>query len=200
MTHRPDKAIDMLRAARRLPGAGTHPLIGMSDPERLAEPFAALDALPRGAIMILRPAYSLPARHTRFYHRKARTRNQILLISSSARGQTFEIAEGRHLPEQACYRRHLDLEWLSAAAHGEKALVAAARAGARLVLISPVFATASHIGGRSLGVVRLAQLVSRARQLGLMPYALGGITAIAQVQRLCDTGICGIAGIGFLQA
>lgn len=198
MRDKPDKARDMLRQARRLPQASASPLIGMSDPARLADPLKALAALPPGMILILRPASALPDTLIRNCQRKARSKDQRLLLSSSAKGQTCLLADGRHLPERACYHRYRDS--MSAAVHGEKALIAAARAGAQMVLISPVFATKSHMGGRTLGVARLAQLVTRARALGLMPYALGGITTCAHIRRLGDTGISGIAGISFLQA
>lgn len=188
----------MLRGAQSLPRASTRPLIGMSDPVRLADPLMALAALPRGMILVLRPATPLPVSRIRDYRRMARRRNQSLFISSAAQGSAFPSADGRHLPSRACYHHYQGV--LSAAAHDEKALIAVARAGAQRVLISPVYATASHICARPLGVVRLAHLATRARQLGLMPYALGGITTLSQVRRLRDTGISGIAGISFLQA
>ncbi|MGB6086354.1 thiamine phosphate synthase, partial [Parvibaculum sp.] len=75
-------------------------------------------------------------------------------------------------------------------------LAAAARVDA--VLISPVFPTESHPGGKTLGLIRLAQLARHARSLNLKPYALGGIITPTHISRLSGTGVEGVAGIGFL--
>ncbi|MDE1174896.1 MAG: thiamine phosphate synthase [Parvibaculaceae bacterium] len=111
---------------------------------------------------------------------------------------------GCHLPEWALRRfgsmvKNLPAHLLvTAAAHGERAVIAAARAGVDAVLISPVFATASHPGGKSLGVIRFARLARQARSLGLGVYALGGTGSPASIRRLGGIPISGIAGIGFL--
>lgn len=85
---------------------------------------------------------------------------------------------------------------VTAAAHSERAVVAAARAGVDAVLISPVFATASHPGAKTLGVVRFARLARLAAEKGLRVYALGGVTP-GLVRRLAGTGTYGMAGISF---
>ena len=61
-----------------------------------------------------------------------------------------------------------------AKAHDRAELVAARRRGARLVFVSPVFATASHPGASALGRVRWGLLV---RGAGVPVAALGGMTA-----------------------
>ena len=63
--------------------------------------------------------------------------------------------------------------------------------GADAVLVSPVFPTASHPGGRTLGLLRFARLARASR---LPVYALGGISAASQ-RRLKNLPIAGIAGI-----
>ena len=60
-----------------------------------------------------------------------------------------------------------------AKAHNRTELVAARRCGARLVFVSPVFATRSHPGATVLGVVRFGLLTRRAR---VPVAALGGMT------------------------
>ncbi len=67
----------------------------------------------------------------------------------------------------------------TAAVHNACQLRQAAKAGFKTVLISPVFASNSHPGGRGLGVVRARALALTARQLGLSPLALGGLSHAA---------------------
>jgi thiamine-phosphate pyrophosphorylase len=88
---------------------------------------------------------------------------------------------------------------VTAAAHSEPAIVAAAKAGVEAVLLSPVFPTASHPGGATLGVVRFARLAHLAASLGLFVYALGGVTDGAKIRRLAGSGASGIASIGYFR-
>lgn len=60
-----------------------------------------------------------------------------------------------------------------AKAHDRAELIAARRRGAKLVFVSPVFATRSHPGARVLGRVRFGMLV---RGCGVPVAALGGMT------------------------
>ena len=103
-------------------------------------------------------------------------------------------ADGVHLPQRRASKvaalKALHPHWLvTAAAHDECSAAAAARMGADAILIAPVFATASHPGGGTLGVVRLAAIAGKARPAG---YALGGIDA-GTVRRLTATQLSGIA-------
>lgn len=61
-----------------------------------------------------------------------------------------------------------------AKAHDRAEIVTATRRGARLIFVSPVFATASHPGAPALGRVRYGLLVRGAR---VPVAALGGMTA-----------------------
>jgi thiamine-phosphate pyrophosphorylase len=54
-------------------------------------------------------------------------------------------------------------------------LIAAKRAGFGGVLISPVFATASHASAQPLGVARAVPLLRAAQAMGMRAYALGGM-------------------------
>lgn len=74
----------------------------------------------------------------------------------------------------------------TAAIHNLRELHQAAKAGFRTVLVSPVFASQSHPGGRGLGVTRARALARAARQLGLSPRALGGLSPAA-LRRLNGT-------------
>lgn len=193
-------AVAMKRAADRLNPHATLCLIGMSDPERQADFAAALDRLPQGAMLILRAAGRIAPDVVRDLHRKARTKNCLLLVSASGERGSFPLADGRHLPERLATHPYRNQKIICAAAHSEAALYAAARSGAQMVLISPVFRTKSHAGGKALGVTRLAQLTRLANALGLLAFALGGIETPAHARRLTGTGIDGIAGISWLQA
>ncbi|CAN5429707.1 hypothetical protein BH10PSE12_BH10PSE12_37780 [soil metagenome] len=62
----------------------------------------------------------------------------------------------------------------SAPAHSLCEIRAAERAGADIVLVSPVFSTRSHPGAPVLGRVRFGQLARQARRPVI---ALGGMTA-----------------------
>ena len=88
-------------------------------------------------------------------------------------------ADGLHLPSWMVRRgdvwgRRRKPGWvITAAAHNETELTRALRVGADAALLSPVFATASHPGALSLGVIRFAQL---AASTAIPVYGLGGIT------------------------
>ncbi len=196
------KARAIHRAVSYLSGArGRIALIGMTDAARLPDPQMALDALPAGCALVWR-AYDAgtTAANLRRLTARARARNCVLLIAGEPRLSHRLGVGGLHLPEHMLGRRYAEnFGTITAAVHSEAALQAAARAGANAVLISPVFPTASHPGAPALGVVRFAALARRARALGLVPYALGGIGAEDDVRRLSGTGVAGIAGIGFLQ-
>ena len=81
---------------------------------------------------------------------------------------------------------------VTASAHGRAQLIAAARAGADLVFLSPAFATASHPGTRPLGPVRWAGM---ARSSPIPVMGLGGITGRAQYRLGASC-----AGIGAIEA
>ncbi len=183
------------KAACRLP-----PLLLLTDPVRLRDPRPLLPRLPPGAAVIFRPyGIAEPARLGRLYLRACRRRRILFLVAADVALARRIGADGVHLPEymagSRAWARRARPGWLvTAAAHSPAALRRAAFAGADAALLSPVFATASHPGGRSLGVLRFARWC---RASPLPVYALGGITA-ANARRLRGSGACGIAGIGGL--
>lgn len=165
----------------------------MTDDTRDVDWAEAVAALPRGAAVIVR-------------HRDPRAREGLarrLRAVALARGVKLLIAEdehlavrvradGLHLPQKRAGRvraikaRHP--RWLvTAAAHD----AAAARVPADVVILGPLFPTASHAGAPALGIVRFAQIAREARRV----YALGGIDA-ASARRLAGLRIAGIALIG----
>lgn len=201
----------MLRAARALSaGRAPVPLIAMTDAARAPDPEAALRRLPRGAALIWRAYDGEPERdELRRLTSLARRRGILLLVAGAPHLAARTGIVGLHLPERELRRprsgpymipRFLPAPGLAltAACHSQIAIRRAAAAGVDAVLISPVFATKSHVGARPLGLLRFASLARLAVSLGLAPYALGGITAEAQARRLMGTSATGIAGIGFL--
>ncbi|MFN3435907.1 MAG: thiamine phosphate synthase, partial [Sphingomonas sp.] len=73
-------------------------------------------------------------------------------------------------------------------------IVAAIRAGADAVFVSPVFATRSHPGSRPLGIARFGLMI---RGLQTPVIALGGMNA-RKARALRPMGIHGWAGIDAL--
>lgn len=186
-------------------GPGRRPdlpaLILMTDEVRLANPEAAVGALPRGSAVILR--------HYRANDRRqmaarlagiCRRRGLKLLIASDIRLALEVGAQGVHLPEYLARRlaghrwgrRRSRPDWLiTVAAHSLGAVQRARRLGADAVLLAPVFHTASHPDARPLGPLRFSAWAGASR---VPVYALGGVTA-ANVRRLAASGAAGIAGI-----
>lgn len=76
-------------------------------------------------------------------------------------------------------------------AHDRAEVTAGVRAGADLILISPVFPTRSHPGERTLGIVRAAML---ARGVPVPVVALGGVHR-GNLRRIKYAGFFGWAGI-----
>ena len=127
----------------------------------------ALARLPRGSGVVFRDRSA--DRRQRLRRVRAVARARRLLLSVSGGGRPNEVL---HLGSVRGQRRHRGM--VTASAHSTIELVAARRAGAMLVFVSPVFATASHAGQTPLGRVRFHQL---ARQAKLPVAALGGMTA-----------------------
>lgn len=143
----------------------------------------ALARLPRGSGLIFRH-YHLdgPKRLARFraLRRIANARGHMVVLADSALTAREWGADGIYGAPRALWPRRAGLLYL-ATAHDLTELGLAARLGADAALLSPVFATRSHPGGRVLGAVRFRLL---ARQSRLPVIALGGMTA-ARARTLC---------------
>jgi thiamine-phosphate pyrophosphorylase len=189
----------LAREARRLNVRHGDPrlpaLVLMTDDERTANWSAAIEALPAGAAVILRHRDAeVRAALARLLKPICRVRRVKLLIADDMALAQRVGADGVHIPEARNARlaaaKAAHPNWLvSTSAHSERALVNARHAD--MVLISPVFETASHVGRRALGVVRFAAIARRVRGA----YALGGIDATS-ISRLAGLPIAGIALIG----
>jgi thiamine-phosphate pyrophosphorylase len=174
-------------------------LVLMTDGRRLPDPAAAVMTLPADAMVIFRH-YEDPDREAKAAALLAlcRRRRVPLLVAGDWHLAARLGADGVHLPEAlasagAAIRRRRPWR-VTAAAHSEAALRRAADAGVDAVLLSPVFATQSHPGARTLGPRRFARLV---RQVDVPVYALGGVDRTT-APRLLGSGAVGIAAIGGL--
>jgi thiamine-phosphate pyrophosphorylase len=190
-----------LKGARGAGRAATVPAcILIAERARLPDPEPAIGRLPRGSAVILRDYGALDrAAHAARLVRLCRSRRLRLLVAGDGRLAVAVGGHGLHLPERAAcsgdrrWRLWRKPGWLvTAAAHSPRAAALARRAGVDALLLSPVFATASHPGAVPLGPLRFAAWARAAR---LPVYALGGITALT-TRRLAGGGAAGIAAIG----
>jgi thiamine-phosphate pyrophosphorylase len=182
--------------------------LALTDPLRAPDPFALLATLPQGAGLIWRAYDAAPSREAlQGLARAARRKHVTLFVALAPEAGRRARFHNRHLAEHQLEIPYTDHVWLrarrgachiavTAAAHSERAVMAAARAGVDAVLISPVFATASHPGAATLGALRFAALARLARKLGIEAYALGGVTDPGKIRRLTGSGATGVAGIG----
>jgi thiamine-phosphate pyrophosphorylase len=181
------------RARRRLPL-----LLFLTDPDRAPEPWRAAERLPRGSAVVFR-AFGRPDAIPAGLKLKAvaHRRGLRLLLGADPALAAAIGADGVHLPQRLAHRagalRRAHPGWIvTAAAHSRPAVLAAARAGACAVLVSPVFESRSPSAGRPLETARLAALV---RASGVPVYALGGVDA-KSARRLIGTGAAGLAAVG----
>jgi len=173
------------------------PTLWLMTDERVAEAdlLRAIARMPRGSAVVVRH-YGLagPERRALFdrLRRAAHRRGLCILLAGEARQARDWGADGHHgrSPARSCRPG-----WLhSAPVHDHRELVRAERAGATLVMISPLFATRSHPGARPLGPARFTALAGAARTPVI---ALGGVHLrhIGLVRRLGAAGIAAIDGL-----
>jgi thiamine-phosphate pyrophosphorylase len=142
----------------------------------------ALKRLPRDSGVVFRH-YELPDRERRAMLRK-------VTVAAHRRGLTVLAAGGLVTP-QGTHNRKPQRGLYSRSAHSRRDIVAAERAGADFVFVSPVFATRSHPGARGLGMARFGLMIRGAR---VPVIALGGMN-MRRGRTLRQFGIHGWAGI-----
>jgi len=180
---------------RRIPS-----LFFLTDPERTPNPAKVMATLPAGGAVIYR-AFGSPAAEAqgRALRRLARARGLVFLVGADAGLAARLAADGVHLPERLMrlaprLRKARPLWLITTAAHGPRAIAAAARLRLDAALVSVVFASASASAGAPLGAVRFASMARNAR---LPVIALGGVNA-GTARRLERSGAAGLAAIGGL--
>jgi len=194
----------LARAAAQLNAQSRHTnlpsLVFLTDDDRTPDPLPAIAALPRGALVIIRARD--PARRRDLAHTAARLAQKhglMLSIAGDASLAAEVSADGLHLAESEIekagrYRSANPSRLLTAATHSAHAVVRAHLAGVHAVLLSPIFATASHPDRAAFGLSRLRTI---ARTSPIPIYALGGIDA-ENVDQLKNIPLAGIAAIGAL--
>jgi thiamine-phosphate pyrophosphorylase len=162
------------------------PRVWMLTDERQSEaPERIAARLPRYVGVIVRH-YSLPLRE------------RLMLTRRIARSGRFTVFAGSHAEARragahgvygaSAHRGSLPRLY---PVHDMAEIVAAERAGAAMLLLSPVFPTRSHADGRALGPLRFGLL---ARQAKRPVIALGGMNA-GRAERLRRLGAQGWAAI-----
>ena len=170
------------------------PALWLMTDERVGDAalLAAVARLPMGrAGVVLRHYHTEPAERRALFEQIAaiaRRRRLVLMLAGSAREAAAWRADGWHGGGgRSAGRRLLH----SMPVHDRRELVAASRARADFVFLSPLFPTRSHPGGRTLGRAGFAALAQRAD----MPVmALGGVTG-AHACLLPGIGASGWAAI-----
>jgi thiamine-phosphate pyrophosphorylase len=186
------------RAVKRRQGARLPVLWLFTDARRLPDPLPSIAMLPRGLCGVVFRHDDWPDRAALGAQvaRLCRARRLGLVVAGDAR-LAAQLGAGVHLRggrRSGLARMRPGL--LTSSAHTMLETRRACRAGARILFISPAFASASHAGESGLGALRWARL---ARQIGdAKAYALGGvdgqkITALA-------TFCCGAGAIHALEA
>lgn len=168
----------------------------MTDRRRIEEPECVIEALPAGAAVIYRD-YDDPQRRIRAarYAELCRKSGVMLIVGADAALAAAIGAEGFHLPSRMLRQANgaaAGATIVTASCHDEEELAAAAKAGARIAFLSPVFPTASHQGVNALGVPRFLELA------GASPapvIALGGVDA-QNARALAGPNVAGLAAIG----
>lgn len=163
------------------------PTLWLMTDERLGDAlWTALDRLPRGGGVIFRHySLSIGERRALFAQlaKVARRRGLILVRAGTTPMRGEQGVHGRSLKQGRGFRT-----W---PAHNLREVIAGRRAGANVILISPVLPTRSHAAQQPLGVMRAARLAQAARGKAI---ALGGMNA-SSFRRLNGAGFIGWAAI-----
>jgi thiamine-phosphate pyrophosphorylase len=179
-----------LDLTRRDASGSVPPLWLFTDSRRLPDPRAAVAHLPRGLAGVVFRHDNDPNRAAlgRDLARICRARRLALVVAGDVR-LAAALRAGVHLRGGHWPGLLRPRGFVTSSAHGFADLRRAARAGASLAFLSPVFATASHPGAPALGPTRWSGL---ARQSPITVAALGGIDGTS-VRRL-PLGFCRAVG------
>ncbi len=172
--------------------------VAMTDEFRsCGDPDTLIKNLPRGGILIFRH-YSHPYRTQLAAKTVLRCHRKSIrcLIAGDIQLAKNSKADGVHFPEhqltKMCHQHQRPKRWITtASAHNLKALHKAKNFGLDAILVSPVFATNSHMGAKPLGIFKFATIC---RQAPVPIIALGGITS-SRINRVRRAGAIGIAGV-----
>ena len=171
-------------------------------PDPLADPAAVMARLPRGAAIVLR--HTDPVLLAVLAQKTVAPAHALglkVLVAGDARLAIRLRCDGVHLSQHQARRGPLRITGMrpgflvTAAAHDAMSLRRAGSAGADMVVLSPVFATASHPEAKPLGPVRFARIAIVGGYPNVAVVALGGITA-RHAKRLSLGPAYGVAAVG----
>ncbi len=162
-----------------------------TDAQRLPDPRAAVARLPRGlcGVVLRHDASPDRARLGADLARTCRARRLVLCVAGDS-GLAARLGAGLHLRDGHRVLGPRCGRMVTSSAHGRADLVRAARSGAALAFLSPVWQTASHPGGATLGLLRWRTL---ARQSVMPVCVLGGVDP-QRARTLRNTAVCAGAG------
>lgn len=176
---------------------GPPPLWLFTDASRLPDPRALVARLPVGLCGVVLRHDTAPDRAAlgRDLARLCRARRNLLVVAGDAR-LASRLQAGLHLrggrrPVRGGAGKLPPL--VTSSAHDRVDMRRAARQGAAVLFLSPLFATASHPGLHPLGPVRWMRLAARPPQ-GASVFALGGVTG--RRARRIPPGATGCGAIG----
>jgi thiamine-phosphate pyrophosphorylase len=175
-------------------------LVFLTDDDRTLDPLKSVRALPPGSLVVLRARqYARRLELAKAIAPVAKERRLVWLVADDPELASRVEADGAHFPEsrmaEAHHWRALRAHWLiTCAAHSLSACANIARTSADAAFLAPIFATASHAGGETLGPMRMRAI---ARQSPLPVYALGGIDD-QTARRLRNATLAGLAAVGAL--
>jgi len=178
------KLVAWARSVKRRSRDGMPVLWLFTDRARLGDPRRAVAGLPRGMCGVVLRDDAAPDRGALAGElaRICRARGNALVVAGDAR-LARAVGAGVHLRGGRRVRGMRGLRGLvTSSAHGVAEIRRAGRARARVVFLSPAFATASHPGAAGLGVARWGAMARCARS-GVVMGGLGGIDG-ASVRRL----------------
>ena len=163
-----------------------------TDHQRIPDPRASVAKLPRGRAGVILRHDDDPERAALGWDlaQICRTRRLLLVVAGDLR-LAASLHAGVHLRGGYWPGSIRPSGLLSSSAHSVRDLKRAKRAGAAIVFLSPVFATASHPGTSGLGPLRWAA-VARHAGSRLFVAALGGVNGTT-IKRL-PAGMCRAVG------
>ncbi len=146
----------------------------MSDPRFGEDLIAAIRRLPAGSGVIFRHYDLAEAQRLALFQkvrRICRQRGHLVLLAGDERTALRWRADGYHSRVRGRRSKRMIS---SAPVHDRRELATARLYGADMIMLSPVFATASHPGARPLG--RMAFMMLAKQCAGMAAIALGGMT------------------------
>jgi len=196
------QAADKLFKARGKP-CRLAPLVLMTDPERLPDPVAAVQKLPRGSAVIYRHFGHSHANKMADTLRQETFKNgQQLLIGDDPKLATQIGADGVHFKRDsrltaATLWRQLCPDWIISMAGIKHGKYSGDLTVLDAVLVSSVFESKSLSAGAPIGVEGFNAQVEALKGYKLGVFALGGINK-STAPKLTASGAAGLAGISFI--